>query len=177
MQGGGIPILIFDGRRSFSYSPRRSTRTSLAGYLFADDTNLLYANKNLKSLEKVVNKELMAVCEWLNANKLTLNLNKSIYVIFRSYQKKLNFQVSIKMFNNNTNKLTEIEYKEFIKYLGVIIDSSLTWKYHVDNIASKISKSIGIITRLRHFVPLSTLLSIYQCLILPYITYGIIVWG
>jgi hypothetical protein len=52
------------------------------------------------------------------------------------------------MFNNNTNKLTEIECKEFIKYLGVIIDISLTWKYHIDNIASKISKSIGIITRL-----------------------------
>ena len=89
----------------------------------------------------------MAVCEWLNANKLTLNLKKSIYVIFRSYQKKLNFQVSIKMFNNNTNKLTEIECKEFIKYLGVIIDSSLTWKYHIDNISSKLSKSIGIITK------------------------------
>ena len=102
----------------------------------------------------------MAVCEWLNANKLTLNLKKSIYVIFRSYQKKLNFQVSIKMFNNNTNKLTEIECKEFIKYLGVIIDSSLTWKYHIDNIASKISKSIGIITRLRHL-----------CLFQPYLTY------
>jgi hypothetical protein len=63
------------------------------------------------------------------------------------------------MFNNNTNKLTEIECKEFIKYLGVIIDSSLTRKYHIDNIASKISKSIGIITRLRHFVPLSTYLT------------------
>ena len=90
---------------------------------------------------------------------------------------RFSFQVSIKMFNNITNKLTEIECKEFIKYLGVITDSSLTWKYHIDNIASKISKSIGIITRLRHFVPLSTLLNIYQCLILPYITYGIIVWG
>jgi hypothetical protein len=119
----------------------------------------------------------MAVCEWLNANKLTLNFKKSNYVIFRPHQKKLNFQVSIKMFNNNTNKLTEIECKEFTKYLGVIIDSSLTWKYHIDNISSKISKSIGIITRLRHFVPLLTLLSIYQCLILLYITYGIIVWG
>ena len=73
-------------------------------YLFADDTNLLYANKNLKSLETVVNKELMAVCEWLNANKLTLNFKKSNYVIFRPYQKKLNFQVRIKMF-----KLTTIQ--------------------------------------------------------------------
>ncbi len=71
----------------------------------------------------------------------------------------------------------EIECKEFVKYLGVLIDSNLTWKYHIDNISSKISKAIGIIARLRHFVPVSTLHNIYRCLILPYITYGLIVWG
>ena len=50
--------------------------------------------------------------------------------------------------------------------------------YHIiDNIAYKISKAIGIIARLRHFVPLSTLNSIYRCLIQPYTTYGIVVWG
>jgi hypothetical protein len=81
------------------------------------------------------------------------------------------------MFDNHSNNLINIERNEFIKYLGVIVDSNLTWKYHIDNIASKISKTIGIITRLRHFVPLSTLQNIYRCLILPYISYGIAVWG
>ena len=51
-------------------------------YLFADDTNLLYADKNLKSLEKMVNNELVRVSDWLNANKLTLNAKKSNFVIF-----------------------------------------------------------------------------------------------
>jgi hypothetical protein len=55
-------------------------------YLFADDTNILYADKNLKSLETIVNKEL-EVCEWLNSNKLTLNLRKTNYVIFRPHKK------------------------------------------------------------------------------------------
>ena len=49
-------------------------------YLFADDTNLLYADKDLKSLETVVNTELKNVCEWLNGNKLTININKSNFV-------------------------------------------------------------------------------------------------
>jgi hypothetical protein len=146
-------------------------------YLFTDDTNILYADKNLNSLEIVVNKELMLVCEWLNSNKLTLNLSKTNYIIFRPYQKRQNYQVNIKVFDNNSNNFVKIESKEFVKYLGVIIDSNLTWKYHIDNIANKISKAIGIIARLRHFVPLSTLNSIYHCLILPYLTYGIIVWG
>ena len=64
-------------------------------YVFADDTNLLYTNTNLKSLEKTVNSELLQVFDWLNANKLTLNAKKSNYVIFRPYQRKFNYSVNI----------------------------------------------------------------------------------
>ena len=52
-------------------------------YLFADDTNLLYADKNLKSLAETVNSELVKVSDRLNENKLTLNVKKSNFVIFR----------------------------------------------------------------------------------------------
>lgn len=145
--------------------------------LFADDTNLLYADKELKSLETVVNRELLSVCEWLSANKLTLNAKKSNFVIFHSFKKKLNYQVNIKMLDSSSNELISIEHKEYVKYLGVLIDENLTWKCHIDNIASKISKAIGVISRMRHFVPSSTLHNIYQSLILPYLTYGIVIWG
>ncbi len=118
-------------------------------YLFADDMNLVYSDKKLKSLETIINRELIGVCEWLNTNKLTLNLKKSNYVIFHPHQKRLDYQVELKMFDNHSNNLINIERKEFIKYLGVIVDGNLTWKYHIDSIASKISKTIGIITRLR----------------------------
>ena len=56
-------------------------------YLFADDTNLLYADKNLKSLESTVNAEIFRVYNWLIANKLSLNIKKSNFVIFRPRQK------------------------------------------------------------------------------------------
>ena len=58
-------------------------------YLFADDTNILYADKDIKSLETLVNCERRKVCNWLSANRLTLSINKSNYVIFRPYQKRL----------------------------------------------------------------------------------------
>ena len=77
----------------------------LSFYLFADDTNLLYADKNLKSVEETVNKELLKVSEWLNLNKLTLNTKKSNYVIFRPYQHKLGYSVNIQMFDNSTQLL------------------------------------------------------------------------
>lgn len=57
-------------------------------YLFVGDTKLLYADKGLKSLETVVNTELKNVCDWLNANTITINVKKSNFVIFRPRQKK-----------------------------------------------------------------------------------------
>ena len=146
-------------------------------YLFADDTNLLYADKSLKSLESVVNSELIKVYNWLTANKLTLNVKKSNYVIFRPYQKRIDYLVDIKNFDHNTKSFISLESKDYVKYLGIIIDANLTWKPHIDYIALKISKTIGIISRLRHFVPTNTLLSIYRSLISPYLQFGIALWG
>ena len=64
-----------------------------------------------------------------------------------------------------------------MKFLGVLIDKNLTWRPHIDHIASKISKIVGIIARLRDHVPLNTLLQIYRLLIFPYTLYGIAAWG
>ena len=81
------------------------------------------------------------------------------------------------MFDSNSNELICIERKEFLKCFGVLIDENLIWKHHIDNIASKIRKAVGVISQTGHFVPSSTLLNIYQSLILSYITYGIVVGG
>ena len=67
-------------------------------YLFADDTNLLYAEKDLKKLVIVVNEELLKLSEWLNSNKLSLNPTKSNFVVFHPYQRKLNYEINIKNF-------------------------------------------------------------------------------
>lgn len=149
----------------------------LGFYLFADDTNLLYADKNLKSLESVVNVELLNVCDWLSANKLSLNIKKTNFVIFHPYQKRLDYEVKLNIYDNQKNRLISIERKSYVKYLGVLMDSNLCWKYHISHIASKISSHIGIISRLRHFTPFRTLLNIYRSLISPYISYGLTAWG
>ena len=103
-------------------------------YLFANDTNLWYADKNLKSLEKTVNNELVRVSDWLNANKLTLNAKKSNFVIFRPHKRKMDHSVNIPMFDNSNHILTSLECKDHVKYLGVLLDSHLSWKYHIDNV-------------------------------------------
>ena len=66
--------------------------------------------------------------------------------------------------------------KDYVKYLGLLIDSNLSLKYHIESICHKISKSIGIIAKIQHYVPRSVLLSVYNSLIVPYLTYGICGW-
>ena len=137
----------------------------------------LYAHKNLKSLESTVDAEIFRVYNWLIANKLSLDIKKSNFVIFRPRQKKLNHQVNLKVSDHHNNSFISLECKNYVKYLGVLIDENLSWKYHIAHIASKISKTIGIIASLRHFVPLNTLHHIHVSLIQPYLLYGIVAWG
>ena len=81
------------------------------------------------------------------------------------------------MFDNEKNKYVRLESKVYIKYLGVLIDQNLTWKYHIDSIVTKISKNVGLIAKLRHSVPRPILLNIYKSLVHPYLTYGLAAWG
>ena len=74
-------------------------------------------------------------------------------------------------------KRLPLERPNFIKYLGLLIDENLSRKTRINSVANKISKTIGLIARLRHIVPTCTLLNIYQSLITPYLTYGLISWG
>ena len=85
-------------------------------YLFADDTNLLYAEKDLNKLEVVVNEELLKLCEWLNSNKLSLNVSKSNFVIFHPYQHKLYCEVNLKILDNNSEQLVFLERKTDVTY-------------------------------------------------------------
>ena len=63
-------------------------------YLFAEDTSLTYANGDLTKLETEINEELFKVCSWLVVNKLTLNIEKTNYIMFRSRQKTIPFHAS-----------------------------------------------------------------------------------
>ena len=106
-----------------------------------------------------------------------INAKKSNYVIFRPYQRKLNYSINIEMIDNCTQIPTTLQCEDHVKYLGVLLDSNLSWKFQINNVALKISRTVGVVARLRHFVPRTTLLNIYQSLILPHLTYGLAAWG
>jgi hypothetical protein len=149
---------------------KNSTRI-LDFHLFADDSNLFYANKSLLTLETIVNKEISHVYQWLCANKLSLNVEKSNYIIFHPAQKRVNYQVKVSL--NGQILKQEI----YTTYLGVVIDCHLNWKAHISKVSKKIKRNIGAISRVRHFVGSNILINLYYSLVYPYLIYGLVAWG
>ena len=140
-------------------------------FLFADDTSLRHSSDNLENLETTFNQELENVNDWLLANKLSLNVSKSNFVLFHPKQKKINRTLLLRINND------KIEESNCTKYLGVLIDKHLTWKSHINMIRTKLSKALGIIHKLKHVVPTQILKLIYNSLFYPHLNYAILNWG
>ena len=96
--------------------------------VIAVGTSLIYPNRDFKSLEKTVNAELFKLFEWLTAKRLTLNIKKSD--IFRPHQRILSNQPKIWVFDNDKQSQVLLECKEYVKYLGILIEKTLLKRTH-----------------------------------------------
>ena len=110
---------------------------------FADDTNLLNINRNVKTLIRNTNKDLKSLWLWLNANKIALNTSKTEYIVFGHSSKSLPDPPKLKIGGKR------IHQSKTIKYLGVLIDSDLSWKSQINSIGIKLKQMNGIIAKLR----------------------------
>ena len=155
-------IYINDLHRAIEFSTTRH---------FADDTNLLIKNKSLKQLKKRLNYDLRNLCNWLKSNKISLNASKTKLIIFRHPNKNINYDLKVKI---DGKKLLPSKY---VKYLGVLIDQHLSWSNHIDKIAGKLSRSVGMLSKIRHYVNEPTLRMIYYGIFSSTLTYAAQVWG
>ena len=135
---------------------------------YADDTTLCF--KSNDPHDRIFNAELTKFYNWATANKLSINTepNKT-YFIIHSYRNFNDVQPDIKINNVCVGRLNEA------KFLGVTIDSKLKFKTHINDICSKISKSIGIMYKLSKLkMKTKVLKQIYYCLVYPYLLYNCI---
>ena len=139
--------------------------------LFADDSNLLCSGPNISQLIGKINKELENVCQWLCANKLSLHIGKTNYMIFAPKGKSTLCDSQIVI---NKTPISQIEHT---KFLGVIIDNKLSWLHHTQYIKGKISRGFGVLLKARKVFNQETLVSLYYSMIYPYLSYCIHVWG
>ena len=140
--------------------------------LFADDTNLFLSGKDPSELNNILNAELINIQNWFNANKLQVNYGKTCYMIFKSKKRYID-ESAIHISLNGT----VIRRVTSTKFLGVIIDSDLTWKGHINHISSKLSQAIGVMNRLKKILLINICVTLYHTMVSPYLTYCIEIWG
>ena len=130
--------------------------------LFADDTNMTAFGVSVTDLEAAVNSDLENLRKWLNANKLSLSVAKTKFMLIGSKQivKNIsNFQPNVVIENKRVKQVHEC------KTLGVTVDQHLSWKSNTDIICRKITSGISALRRLKdlligkHFFPFIMLLS------------------
>ena len=119
---------------------RHSLKHSVVHH-FADDTNLLYSHKNQNLLRKNMNSDLELLFQWLCANRISLNV-KILNLPFLDQLEHVSDRVTLTL---NVCKIFE---SSKIKYLGIILDSRLSWKHHIFELSKKLSRSVGMLYKI-----------------------------
>ena len=122
---------------------------------FADDTNLFHTSKSVKNLNKLVNGDMKHLNNWLSANKISLNVEKTELVIFKSPRKILLDETKIELV------VKRLCPANSIKYLGIKIDRFLHCHDQVNSIAVKLNRANALLLKIRNYVNIKTLRNIY----------------
>ena len=138
--------------------------------LFADDTTLSIRHSNLNQLILICNRELELFHDWSVSNRLSINLGKTKCMIITT--KHLPDYINDITLNNIAISIVNEH-----RFLGIQIDQNLKFNNHIDHICKKVSKSIGILFKIRDYLPLKTLIMLYYSFIYPYLSYCIVAWG
>ena len=140
--------------------------------LFADDTNITVAGRDISVIENLMNDDLKNIGDWLTTNKLSLNLTKTEFILIDSIKRirEIDHDPSIRI--NGVG----IERVSHSKLLGVTIDQSLAWAEHAAQIIKKVHAGLKALRRVRDFVDTPSLIMIYKALLEPYFTYCSPVW-
>ena len=131
--------------------------------LYADDTSVVIYGKDMASIITTLNQELYKLSTWLKANKLSLNTDKTYYIIFHRARIKLKDNEYPIIMNNSL--LSNIETHT---YLGVILDSKMSWIQHIAYVKNKVSKGIGIMFKARTYLDRRSLINLENAYVYPY---------
>ena len=125
----------------------------------------------MKKINKHINHDLSLIVQWLRSNKINLNVDKTELVIFspkrKQITKHLNFQRSDQ----------KIEISNRVKYLGIQIGQHLNWNEHIKNITPKLTRAIGMLSKIHHYALKFLLKTIYYLIFNSHSIYACQVWG
>ena len=132
---------------------------------FADDTCLLSIKDSVKKINKVVNKTLKFLVQWLNTKKISLNVAKTEVVIFKRKKKQHDSDLNLKLC------IKKLKPSNYVRYLGIYLDEYLNWSPHINHLSQKLVKANAMLCKLRHFVNAATTKSIYYAIFHSHLSY------
>ena len=106
---------------------------------FADDTNLLYSNKSMEKINKHINHDISL--------KISLNADKTEIITFKSKRKQITKYLKFRISGQKINVSNKV------KYLGIQMEQHLHWNVRIENVIPKLNSAIGILSKIRHYVP------------------------
>ena len=137
---------------------------------FADDTMLVFTHRNSNYLLFSIESELTTIQDWFNANKLTLNIKKSSYLLYHNpKQPAPHFKIELNG--------VEIPRVNHTKFLGVWLDDKLKWDIHVNKLVSKLKCGMGMLRRSKHLLSIKAKRLLYFGQIHSNLNYSISIWG
>lgn len=139
--------------------------------MFADDATMIISTDNPSlTYEREITDTFHTIIDWLTSINLNMNIDKTKMLQFRNYKKK--------RYNLNINvKNSKLEEVNSLKFLGVIIDTNLNWKSHIEYINKRISSYCYALSILKNLTSTNVAKSAYYGHIFPLLTYGVIFWG
>ena len=137
--------------------------------LFADDMTLYFTGSNNDIRFHLANQDLNKLHSWCLSNRLTINTDKTHFMFFSNRNTNV---LPVLKINNN---LISRAYK--LRFLGVIFDESLTFKFHTSNVSQKLSRCTAMLYKVRDFVPCEVLKTLYYAHIYPHLLYCNPIWS
>ena len=152
--------------------------TEFLTLLFADDTTFQYSGVNLDLLFEKANSELDKAAIWFKANKLTLNVKKTKFMLFQEKNAQLDLQyLNITIGNRNVEQVGTNCKEKYFKFVGHVLDDKFTWTGHVEHICKKLASANFAIKSTKHFLPLKVRKTLYYSLFDSHLNFGNLLWG
>ena len=139
--------------------------------MFADDTTIYVSGNYVRFLYKKINEDLKKLTQWFRDNSLSLNSEKTSYILFKNVNRNPNFEGNIYIGSKTINKVSHT------KFLGVNIDEHLSWNTHVQNLALKLTSGVYSLNMARNMLSVESKKLIYFSNVYSHLNYAVSAWG
>ena len=112
--------------------------------MYADDTAIFIEGDNEAHLQQIIDSTIPTVADWFSANQMSVNSDKTVCQIYNNSKNKVNVSVFLAG--------PYIKIVKTVKYLGMYVDDDLRWISHISQVATTLSRNIGLISRVRYFL-------------------------